>query len=400
MSTAKTSKITYDFDKVIDRFGTASYKWDQSEKLFGRADILPLWVADMDFQPPQEVVEAIKERANQGIYGYTIRTQGYHDAVRGWLSRRHGWEIKDEWITSSPGIVPALSLAVQAFTKPGDKVILQSPVYYPFYDVIKMNDRVVVDNALVLDADGRYKMDFDLLEQQAADGAKLLLLCTPHNPGGRVWTREELVRVGEICVKHNVLIVADEIHHDLVYPGHKHHPFAGLSKAFEQQSITCIATSKTFNLAGLQAATIIIPNDEIRRKYNFLLKTLSIHMESYFGLTAVETSYNHGDEWLDQLMVYLEGNLNTLLDFVAKRLPQIKAMRPEGTYMVWLDCRAISEDPKVLKKLMFEEAGIAFSEGSVFGKQGEGYLRVNIACPRSILVQALERFAEAIEARK
>ncbi|QKS48736.1 pyridoxal phosphate-dependent aminotransferase (plasmid) [Paenibacillus cellulosilyticus] len=392
--------MTYDFDKVIDRFGTASYKWDQSEKLFGRADILPLWVADMDFQPPQEVVEAIKERANQGIYGYTIRTQGYHDAVRGWLSRRHGWEIKDEWITSSPGIVPALSLAVQAFTKPGDKVILQSPVYYPFYDVIKMNDRVVVDNALVLDADGRYKMDFDLLEQQAADGAKLLLLCTPHNPGGRVWTREELVRVGEICVKHNVLIVADEIHHDLVYPGHKHHPFAGLSKAFEQQSITCIATSKTFNLAGLQAATIIIPNDEIRRKYNFLLKTLSIHMESYFGLTAVETSYNHGDEWLDQLMVYLEGNLNTLLDFVAKRLPQIKAMRPEGTYMVWLDCRAISEDPKVLKKLMFEEAGIAFSEGSVFGKQGEGYLRVNIACPRSILVQALERFAEAIEARK
>lgn len=400
MSTPNTTKITYDFDRVIDRFGTASYKWDQSEKLFGRADILPLWVADMDFQPPQEVVEAIKERANQGIYGYTIRTQGYLDAVRGWLSRRHGWEIKDDWITSSPGIVPALSLAVQAFTKPGDKVILQSPVYYPFYDVIRMNDRVVVDNALILGTDGRYVMDFDLLEQQAADGAKLLLLCTPHNPGGRVWTREELERVGEICVKHNVLIVADEIHHDLVYPGYKHYPFAELSDAFAQQSITCIATSKTFNLAGLQAATIIIPNDELRRKYNYLLKTLSIHMESYFGLTAVESAYNHGDDWLDQLMVYLEGNLNTLLDFVAERLPQIKAMRPEGTYMVWLDCRAISEDPKVLKKLMFEEAGVAFSEGSVFGKQGEGYLRVNLACPRSILVQALERFAEAVEARK
>lgn len=395
-----TPKITYDFDKVIDRFGTASYKWDQSEKLFGRADILPLWVADMDFQPPQEVVEAIKERANQGIYGYTIRTQGYHDAVCGWLSRRHGWEIKDEWITSSPGIVPALSLAVQAFTKPGDKVILQSPVYYPFYDVIKMNDRVVVDNALILDEDGRYKIDFDLLEQQAADGAKLMLFCTPHNPGGRVWTREELERVGEICVKHNVLIVADEIHHDLVYPGHKHYPFAGLSTAFEQQSITCIATSKTFNLAGLQAATIIIPNDEIRRKYNYLLKTLSIHMESYFGLTAVESAYNHGDEWLDQLMVYLEGNLNYLLDFVSARLPQIKAMRPEGTYMVWLDCRAISEDPLVLKKLMFEQAGVAFSEGSVFGKQGTGYLRVNIACPRSIIVDALERFAQAVEAHQ
>lgn len=391
-----TPKVKYDFDKVIDRSGTASYKWDQSEKLFGRADVLPLWVADMDFEPPQEVVEAIKARANEGIYGYTIRTDGYMKAVEGWLKRRHGWQIKHEWISSSPGVVPALSIVVQAFTKPGDGVILQSPVYYPFYDVIRMNDRVVVDNALLL-KDGRFEIDFELLERQAADGAKLLLLCSPHNPGGRVWTREELQRVGDICVKHGVLIVADEIHHDLVYREHKHTAFAPISDAFEQQSITCIATSKTFNLAGLQAATVIIPNDEIRRKYNYLLKTLSIHMESFFGLTAVESSYNHGDEWLEQLIDYLQGNRDYLLDFVQKRLPQIKAMKPEGTYMVWLDCRAISESPQELKKLMFEQAGIAFSEGSVFGKQGAGYLRVNIACPRSILTEALERFAAAVE---
>ncbi|EFM10015.1 aminotransferase class I and II [Paenibacillus curdlanolyticus YK9] len=389
--------IKYDFDKVINRYGTASYKWDQSEKLFGRADLLPLWVADMDFEPPHEVVEAIKERANQGIYGYTIRTKGYHEAVEGWLLRRHGWQIQHDWISSSPGVVPALSLVVQAFTKPGDSVILQSPVYYPFYDVIRMNDRVVVDNALVL-KEGRYEMDFDLLEKQAAEGAKLLLLCTPHNPGGRVWTREELERVAEICIKHGVLVVADEIHHDLVYSGHKHTPFSALSEEIAQQTITCIATSKTFNLAGLQAATVIIPNDKIRNKYNYLLKTLSIHMESYFGLTAVESAYNHGDEWLDQLIPYLEENVNLVLAFVQKRLPQIKAMKPEGTYMVWLDCRAISEDPQKLKKLMFEQAGVAFSEGSVFGKQGAGYLRINVACPRSILTEALERFAAAIEA--
>ncbi|WP_127532350.1 MalY/PatB family protein [Paenibacillus kobensis] len=392
-----SGQVKYDFDKIIDRFGTASYKWDQSEKLFGRADLLPLWVADMDFEPPREVVEAIKARANEGIYGYTIRTEGYHKAVEGWLKRRHNWQIKHEWITSSPGVVPALSIIVQAFTNPGDSVILQSPVYYPFYDVIKMNGRVVVDNALVLE-DGRYTIDFDLLERQAADGAKLLLLCSPHNPGGRVWTREELQRIGDICVKHNILIVADEIHHDLVYREHKHTAFGSISEAFEQQSITCIATSKTFNLAGLQAATVIIPNDEIRRKYNYLLKTLSIHMESFFGLTAVESAYTYGDEWLEQLIDYLQGNRDYLLEFVRTRMPQITAMKPEGTYMVWLDCREISDNPAVLKKLMFEQAGVAFSEGSVFGKQGAGYLRVNLACPRSILVQALDRFAEAVQA--
>jgi cystathionine beta-lyase len=388
--------MKYDFDKRLDRTNTASYKWDQSEKLFGKADILPLWVADMDFEAPKEVVEAISRRAKEGIYGYTIRTQGFYDAIIGWLSRRHQWSIKQEWISSSPGVVPALSLMVLAFTEPGDRVILQSPVYYPFYDVVKANGRTVVDNPLILE-EGRYSIDFELLEQQARQGAKMLLLCSPHNPGGRVWKREELERIGEICLKYNVLVVADEIHHDLVFSAHTHVPFASLSEAFAQNSLTCIATSKTFNLAGLQAATVIIPNEELRRKYNALLKTLSLHMESFFGLTAIESSYTYGDEWLDQLLVYLEGNLDLLLAFMEKNIPQVKVIKPEGTYLVWVDCTNISSDPQVLKQLMFDKAGVAFSEGSVFGKQGAGFLRINIACPRSILVEALEKFATAVD---
>jgi len=387
--------MKYDFDRRIDRTGTASYKWDQSERLFGRSDILPLWVADMDFEPPQEVVEAIKRRAEHGIYGYTVRTQGYYDAIIGWLSRRHQWRIEQEWLSSSPGVVPALSLMVQTFTEPGDGVILQSPVYYPFYDVILMNGRKVVNNPLLL-KEGRYEIDFELLEEQAAGGAKMLLLCSPHNPGGRVWTREELERIAEICEKHGLLVVADEIHHDLVFSGHKHVPYASLSEACAQHSVTCIAPSKTFNLAGLQAAAVIIPNADIRRKYNAALKTLSIHMESYFGLTATEASYAYGDEWLDQLLVYLEGNRDALLAYVKEHLPQVKAMSPEGTYMVWMDCTAISDKPQELKRLMFEKAGVAFSEGSVFGEQGAGYLRVNLACPRSLLLEGLEKFSKAV----
>jgi cystathionine beta-lyase len=387
--------MKYDFDKRIDRTNKATYKWDQSEKLFGRSDILPLWVADMDFEAPKEVVEAITQRAEHGIYGYTIRTQSFYDAIIGWLSRRHHWSILQEWITSSPGVVPALSIIVQSFTEPGEGIILQSPVYYPFYDIIKMNGRTVVDNPLILE-DGHYSIDFELLEQQARNGAKMLLLCSPHNPGGRVWKREELKRIGDICLKYNVLVVADEIHHDLVFSGHKHVPFASLSESFAQISITCIATSKTFNLAGIQAASVIIPNEEIRRKYNGLLKTLSLHMESYFGLTAIESSYTYGDEWLDQLLEYLEGNLTALLEFAERHLPQVKIIKPEGTYLVWMDCRSISDNPQVLKQLMFEKAGVAFSEGSVFGKQSAGFLRVNIACPRSILIEALEKFSAAV----
>ena len=389
----------YDFDRVPNRLGTYSYKWDQGEKLFGRADVLPMWVADMDFEPPREVVDALIDRARQGIYGYTIRTKEYYDAVGGWLSRRHGLDVRQEWITSSPGVVAALSLIVHGFTEPGDKVILQSPVYYPFYDVIRMNGRTIVDNPLI-ERGGRYEIDFELLERQASKGAKLLLLCSPHNPGGRVWTREELTRIGDICVRHGVLIVADEIHQDLVYRGYKHVPIASIKEEFAQISFTCIATSKTFNLAGLQTSSVIIPNAELRRRYDYVLKTFSLHSETYFGISAVIQAYRHGDEWLEQLIDYLQGNLDYLLDFMARRLPEIRVMRPEATYLAWMDCTAVSRDPADLKKLMYDEARVAFNEGSIFGKAGEGYLRLNMACPRSILVEGLERFAQAVEARR
>ena len=388
----------YDFDRIIDRRGTSSLKWDQLETLFGGEDVLPLFVADMDFEAPKEVVDAIVERAKRGVYGYTIRTEGYYDAVTGWLKRRHGWTIEREWLVSSPGVVPALAAAILTFTEPGDGVILQSPVYYPFYDVIRANGRTVVDNPLVIE-DGVYRIDFDLLERQAKE-AKLMLLCSPHNPGGRVWTADELRRIGDICLRHGVIVVSDEIHHDLVYAPHKHVPFASLGPEYAARSVTCIAPSKTFNLAGLQAAAAIVPDAELRRQY---LRTarfaLSIHSDSYFGVTGLETSYRHGEPWLEQLLVYLRENRDTLIAFMKERLPELRVMVPEATYLAWVDCRAISDDPAELKKLMYREARVAFSEGSVFGRQGAGWVRINFGCPRAVLLEALERFAAAARRR-
>ena len=388
----------HDFDRIIERRGTSSLKWDQLGALFGGEDVLPLFVADMDFEAPPEVVEAIVERAKRGVYGYTIRTEGYYEAVTGWLERRHGWKIEREWLVSSPGVVPALAAAIHAFTEPGDGVILQSPVYYPFYDVIRANGRVIVDNPLRIE-DGVYRMDFELLEEQAKS-AKLMLLCSPHNPGGRVWTADELRRLGDICLRHGVIVVSDEIHHDLVFAPHKHVPFASLGPEYAERSITCIAPSKTFNLAGLQAAAAIVPGAELRRAF---LRTarlgLSIHMDSYFGVTGMETSYRYGEPWLEQLLVYLRENRDALVAFFEDRLPELRVMTPEATYLAWVDCRAISDDPAELKKLMYREARVAFSEGSVFGKQGAGWLRINFGCPRAVLLEALERFAAAARRR-
>jgi cystathionine beta-lyase len=393
------SSRPYDFDRMYDRRNTASYKWDQSARLFGREDVIPMWVADMDFPAPPEVVDALTARAAHGIYGYTIRPQSYYDAIMDWLSRRHNWNIRQEWITASPGVVVALSILVDVLTEPGEAVILQAPVYYPFYDVIRMNGRQVVNNALV-EQDGKFVMNFGELEKQMAAGAKMILLCSPHNPGGRVWTEEELRRLGELALKYGVIIVSDEIHNDLVFKPHRHIPIASLSEELAMNTVTCIAPSKTFNLPGLQASNVIIPNPQFRHKYNLRLKALSLHMESYFGGHALETAYRHGEPWLEALLDYLRENLDALERFFAERLPECRVMRPEGTYLVWVDCRAITPDPAELKKLMFEEAGVAFSEGSVFGDEGRGFARINIACPRSLMLQGLERFAAAVDKRR
>jgi cystathionine beta-lyase len=386
--------MTFNFDQIIDRTHTHSYKWDQSEKLFGNKDVLPLWVADMDFESPPAVQAALQERVAQGIYGYTIKSEMYTKAIVQWFKRRHQWDIKPQWITDSPGIVTSLSMAVELYSEPGSSVILQSPVYYPFYDVIRMNNREVALNPLVI-RNGRYEMDYAQLEQLMIDGAKLLLLCSPHNPGGRVWEQDELLELGALCIKYGVTVVSDEIHCDLILPGHKHTPFAALSEEIANLTITCLAATKTFNLPGLQSSFIVASNSEMKRKFDYRLKTLSIHMAHYLAQDAVQAAYETGDEWLDELLVYIDGNVQLTISYLEQHLPDVKAMRPDGTYMIWIDCRGLGLDVNGLKELMFRKAGVAFSEGSVFGTEGQGWLRINLACPRSLLQEALERFCLA-----
>ncbi|WP_019911920.1 MalY/PatB family protein [Paenibacillus sp. HW567] len=386
--------MKYDFNRVIDRRNTRSYKWDQSEKLFGDQDILPLWVADMDFESPPAVKEAILRRVQEGIYGYSIASESYQEAIKDWYRRRHDWDIQKEWISDSPGIVTSLGLSVELFSKPGDQVILQSPVYYPFYDVIRMNDRKVAINPLIED-EGRYVMDYAQLEELMAGGAKLLLLCNPHNPGGRVWEREELLRLGELCLRYGVTVISDEIHCDMIMPGHKHIPFASLSEELSNITLTTLAATKTFNLPGLQTSYIVTSNPALKRKFDLKLKALSVHMAAYFAAEAVEAAYNEGEEWLDELTRHISGNAGYAISYLAENLPQVTPMKPQATYLLWVNCRALGLDSDGLKKLMYREAKVAFNEGSVFGTEGQGHLRINLACPRSILAEALERFCKA-----
>ncbi|UJF35711.1 MalY/PatB family protein [Paenibacillus hexagrammi] len=390
--------MTYNFDQRIDRRHTRSYKWDQNEQLFGDPDVLSLWVADMDFLCPPAVQAVLEKRASLGIYGYAIRTDSYFQAITDWFKRRHDWIIDPKWITDSPSIVTTLSLAVELFSEPGSQVVLQSPVYYPFYDVIQSNGRKVAKNPLVI-RNGRFEMDYEHLEELFKSGAKLLLLCSPHNPGGRVWEREELVRLGELCLQYGVTVVSDEIHCDLTLSGHKHIPFATLSPELADITLTCLAATKTFNLPGLHTSFAVASNPSIKRKLDHRIKTLSLHMAQHFAQDAVEAAYNEGEAWLDEMLAYIEGNLQYTLDYLTQHLPEIKPLQPEGTYLLWLDCRDLNLDVAGLKDLMFKQAKVAFSEGSVFGSEGEGWLRINLACPRSIVEEALERFAQAVRNR-
>ncbi|GBF77736.1 hypothetical protein PA598K_06300 [Paenibacillus sp. 598K] len=386
--------MTYSFDQVPDRRNTHSYKWDQSAKLFGDPDILPLWVADMDFPSPPAVQEALIRRAEQGVYGYTFRSDDYAAALVGWLKQRHDWDVTPAQITDVPGVVTTLSLCVELFSEPGSPVILQSPVYYPFYDVIKMNGRQVANNPLVI-RDGRYEMDYDHLESLMQGGARLLLLCSPHNPGGRVWERAELERLGELCARYDVIVASDEIHADLVLAGHRHLPTATISTDLAQRTITAMAPTKTFNLPGLQSSYAVIQNPELKRRFDYKLKALSIHMMHYFNNDAITAAYTEGADWLDAMLAYVEENLAYAIDYLGEHLPQVVPMKPEATYLLWVDCRGLGRDIAGLKQLMYREAGVAFNEGSVYGDEGSGYLRINVACPRSVLAQALERFCRA-----
>ena len=400
--------MQYDFDREINRRGTHSLKWGfmqdeedplrmkPTEAFFGENRILPMWISDMDFPSPRPVVEALVERAGHGIYGYTGKTDSYCEAVVNWMRKRHGWEIAPEWICTTPGVVPALNMLVRAFAAPGERVLIQRPVYYPFFGAIENNGAEMVANPLVYE-NGRYRMDFGDLEEKARDPrVRLAILCSPHNPVGRVWTADELTRFGEICLKNDVLIVSDEIHGDLIYRGHTFTPFARLGEAFAQNAITCTAPSKTFNLAGLHTSNIIISNPELRGRFEKTLQSNGLFGINAFGVVAVEAAYNHGEEWLAQVLDYLEGNLRYLEDYVSRRIPQVTVIRPEGTYLVWMDCRRLGLGKDGLKRLMLKEARVYLDEGFLFGPEGEGFERINIACPRSILAEALERIGNAI----
>lgn len=408
--------MKYDFDKVIERTGTNCLKWDLRKGIFGKEDVLPLWVADTDFAAPVQVLEAMKKRMEHGIFGYTYRSEAYDQAIVNWMKKRHGWDIKKEWLTYSPGVVPALSLCVRTFTQPGDKIVIQSPIYPPFSSVVETSGRIIVDNELEL-IDGRYYMDLEkLLEQIAVKRisytsntarekwefdakVKMLMLCNPHNPSGRVWTREELLKIGEICLENNIIIVSDEIHSDIIYSGHKHLPLASLSKELEQNTITCIAPSKTFSLAGLSTSTVIIPNERLRTHYNNMVESLEIDGGNIFGAVALEAAYNYGEEWLEELLKYLEGNLNYLMDYFKERIPSIRPIRPEATYMVWLDCRELGLEGRDLMDFFVNEAKVGLNPGTRFGRSGSNFVRLNIGCPRSLLKEGLSRIEAAVNKR-
>jgi cystathionine beta-lyase len=402
--------VKYDFDREISRQGTQATKWallqrgrdrsqwEHTDRFFGEERILPMWVADMDFASPQPVMDALVARAAHGIYGYTTTTETYYAAVVSWMDRRQGWQVEPEWICTTPGVVPALNMLVRTFVSPGDKVLVQRPVYYPFFGAIRNNGAQLVSNSLVYE-NGRYRMDFADLEEKTRDPQlKMIILCSPHNPVGRVWAPDELLRLGEICIKNQVLIVSDEIHGDLILKGHVFTPFAGLGQDFAQHSIVCTAPSKTFNLAGLHTSNIIIPNPQLRARYKKTLESNGLMGVGPFGVVALEAAYNHGEEWFDQLLEYIQGNLDYMEAYVSRHLPQIRLVRPEGTYLVWLDCRDLGLDKWELKELMLEKAGVFLDEGFIFGPEGEGFERVNIACPRTILAEALERIRNAIDA--
>lgn len=385
--------MKYDFDEIVDRKNTLSCKWDLASD-----DILPMWVADMDFRTAKPIVDALVNRAQSGVFGYSVYTDDVYEAITGWFKRRHNWEIEKEWIQFSPGIVPALHAFTRIFVKSGEKILMNSPVYYPFFKSAERNGIEAV-NSVLLNKNGRYEIDFKDFEKKAADPlVKMFYLCSPQNPGGRLWSRGELEKIGRICLENNVLVVADEIHCDLVYPGKKHISFGTLSDDIVDNSIICTAPTKTFNLAGLQISSVIIKNPELRKMYaDYMTASGFDYGEAgTFGLEAIRAAYKYGDEWLDSLMEYINGNLEFLLNYVKENIPKAKVMVPDATYLVWIDFSDYKIDSRTLHKTLKYEGKIWLDEGYLFGKAGEGFERINIACPRKTLEEGLKRIKECI----
>lgn len=385
----------YDFDKIVDRRGTSCLKYDFQVERRGRDDLLPLWVADMDFALPENILDDIKKRVSHGIFGYTDPKREYFDSVIGWFYSHFGWEGKPEWITVTPGVVVAISVAVRALTKEGEGVLIQQPVYYPFSEAILLNKRKLVNNQLVYE-NGKYSIDFDDFEKKIVDeNVKLFILCSPHNPVGRVWTEEELRKMGEICLKHNVIIVSDEIHCDFTYEGHKHTVFPSLGEEFENNVVFCTAPSKTFNIAGLHVSNIFIPNPEIRKKFKSELESFGFSQPNVLGLTACQSVYSKGEEWYTNLKEYIAGNLDFAREYLAKNMPKIQLVEPDGTYLIWLDCEKLGLSVEELESFVEDKAKLWVDFGKIFGKESGQFIRLNIACPRKTLRQALEQLRAA-----
>lgn len=386
--------MKYDFDKTTDRRATNSYKWDSAPE-----GVLPMWVADMDFRTAPAIIDALQKRVAHGIFGYTRVPDAYYDAVTSWFSRRHGWDIDREWIIYTSGVVPAVSAVIKALTVPGDKVIVQTPVYNCFFSSIRNNGCEIVSNPLRRTAD-TYEMDFDALERCAADPrAKVMLLCNPHNPAGRVWTPDELTRLGNICLRNGVTVVADEIHCELVYQGFKYTPFASLSDAFLHRSVTCVSPSKAFNIAGLQIANIVAFDNDLRRRIDKAININEVCDVNPFGVAATIAAYNEGEEWLCQLLDYLHGNYEAMAEFCRRELPEFPIARLEGTYLVWMDCSSLGMPSDALEHALLDEARLWLNAGTMYGAEGEGYMRWNIACPRSVMLDGLNRFLNFVRSR-
>ena len=388
--------MKYDFDEVISREGTNCEKLDARERLYGRGDVIPLWVADMEFAAPPAVLNAIRKRAEHPILGYSYRSDQYWNSIIGWVERRSGWKIKGEWLDFTPGVVSGIVFALRAFTSPGDGVVIQPPVYHPFARQVRLNDRVVVNNPM-REVQGRFEIDFEDLDRKLS-GAKIFLMSNPHNPTGRVFTREELIRIGELCVKHDVVILSDEIHGDLVYKPHKHIHIAALDEAFARRTVTFTAPSKTFNLAGLSTSVAITPDAALRRRLQQEFNKLHADQGNIFGTVALEAAYTHGDEWLERLLEYLEGNIRYVTDFLHRKMPSVKCVPPEGTYLMWLDFRAWPMTHEQIYRFMVERAGIGVNEGAMFGEEGRGWMRMNIATQRSVVERAMNQLYEAARA--
>lgn len=391
--------MKYDFDTVIDRYNTNSAKWDLAEERFSVKDIWPMWVADMDFRAPEPIIDAVKKVAAHGIFGYSGTPQSYYEALIGWMKRRHNWDIEKEWVVFSPGVVPALHMLIRTFTRPGDQVIVQTPVYYPFFSAISSNGCEILDNPLQLQ-NGQYMMDLADLEAKLNPHARMLILCNPHNPISRVWQREELRRLGELCLEHDVLIVSDEIHEDIVYDGFKHIPFTSVAKEFAEKTIVCTAASKTFNLPGLQMSNIIISNPTLRNRFSETVKSCGTHSPNIFGTVATEAAYRYGEPWLEQLLEYLQGNVAFLTKYIAERIPGLKVTQPQATYLLWLDFRNCGIELARLSEFVRQDAKVGLEAGTIFGCQEAGFERMNIACPRSTLAEGLRRIETAVNLLK